>query len=412
MLSDGKRGFGYDDENQLTTIIQTNQWKSDFVYDGFGRRRKRLEYTWTNSAWNQTNEVRYVYDGMLAVMENDSTDTPQVFYQRGLDLSGGMQGAGGIGGLLARLDGNGAAYYHEDGNGNVATLVDDAGNLAAHYSYDPFGNVLASSGPMAGVNEMQFSSMPRHAQSGLSLYAFRAYSPNLQRWTQRDPIGERGGINLHGFNGNTPVNRVDPYGLAPQLVGLSFTMDGRQRGGTFQDDKFGSDIRAAKMKDTEPMTLELAGRAFDNAADLSFDPNASALDAAGGYSLGLGLTILGVIELIPDAGVVTRPAAKGACKLVDHYALRALEDGFYPVMKRGFKEAQEGVWLNKGDVWKYGTTKNPDTRYSQSFLDRIGVQYDRISKGTLDEALAAEQKSLRNFVNQNSKLPPGNKIMR
>lgn len=38
-------------------------------------------------------------------------------------------------------------------------------------------------------------------------------------------------------------------------------------------------------------------------------------------------------------------------------------------MKRGFKEPQGGVWLNEGDLWKYGTTKNSATRYSHSFLD-------------------------------------------
>jgi hypothetical protein len=44
-------------------------------------------------------------------------------------------------------------------------------------------------------------------------YWGRMYDPNLQRWIQRDPIGEQGGINLYQFIGNSPVNRVDPLGL-------------------------------------------------------------------------------------------------------------------------------------------------------------------------------------------------------
>jgi RHS repeat-associated protein len=44
-------------------------------------------------------------------------------------------------------------------------------------------------------------------------YWGRDYDPNLQRWIQRDPIGERGGLNLYGFVGNNPISRVDPYGL-------------------------------------------------------------------------------------------------------------------------------------------------------------------------------------------------------
>lgn len=35
------------------------------------------------------------------------------------------------------------------------------------------------------------------------------YDPTAQRWVNRDPIGERGGVNLHGFAGNAPGNLVD-----------------------------------------------------------------------------------------------------------------------------------------------------------------------------------------------------------
>src|SRR5665213_983133 len=46
-----------------------------------------------------------------------------------------------------------------------------------------------------------------------TMYSGRPYDSNLQRWIQRDPIGERGGINLYTFVGNNPVNFVDPWGL-------------------------------------------------------------------------------------------------------------------------------------------------------------------------------------------------------
>jgi len=37
-------------------------------------------------------------------------------------------------------------------------------------------------------------------------------------WLNRDPIGERGGINLYDYVGNNPVNFVDPFGLSQQDV--------------------------------------------------------------------------------------------------------------------------------------------------------------------------------------------------
>ncbi len=39
------------------------------------------------------------------------------------------------------------------------------------------------------------------------------FDPATGRWPSRDPIGERGGLNLYGFVGNDGVNSVDALGL-------------------------------------------------------------------------------------------------------------------------------------------------------------------------------------------------------
>jgi RHS repeat-associated protein len=49
-------------------------------------------------------------------------------------------------------------------------------------------------------------------------YWGRMYDPNLQRWIQRDPIGEQGDINLYRFVGNSPANRTDAWGLNSYVV--------------------------------------------------------------------------------------------------------------------------------------------------------------------------------------------------
>jgi|GEM_PF-3375297 len=41
------------------------------------------------------------------------------------------------------------------------------------------------------------------------------YDPNVGRWLSRDPIAERGGVNLYGFVGNDGVSLVDKNGLLP-----------------------------------------------------------------------------------------------------------------------------------------------------------------------------------------------------
>ena len=163
-------------------------------------------------AWTLTNEVRYVWDGMCVLQERDGNNTAKVTYTRGLDLSRTMQGAGGIGGLLARTDASGTAFYHSDAGGNVTTMTDSSGNVVARYLYDPYGNLLAKSGAMADVNKYRFSSKEVHPNSGLYYYGYRFYEPNLQRWLNEDPIGIAGGMNLYGFVNNRPTGMVDLYG--------------------------------------------------------------------------------------------------------------------------------------------------------------------------------------------------------
>jgi len=123
--------------------------------------------------------------------------------------------------LLARTDhgqlttGNGQphAFYHADGIGNITELINSQQLVSARYVYDPFGNVLSKSGPLADANMYRFSSKEYHQPSGLVYYLYRFYDPNLQRWLSRDPIAERQGINLYRFVRNEPTDLFDSFGL-------------------------------------------------------------------------------------------------------------------------------------------------------------------------------------------------------
>ena len=222
LTNDGLRSFVYDDENQLVNINVAGQWKTEFSYDGLGRRRITRDYSW-NGTWNLTNEIHYIYDLSLVIQERDSNNIPLVTYTRGLDLSGrGVQEAGGIGGLLARKDRKGSVFYHGDGAGNITALVDPNQTLEARYLYDPYGNMIGKWGPMADINRYQFATRERHISSGLYYFGLRFYDPNLQRWLNRDPIQESGGINLFGYVGNDPINNIDLYGLSQEGAEASF----------------------------------------------------------------------------------------------------------------------------------------------------------------------------------------------
>jgi hypothetical protein len=52
----------------------------------------------------------------------------------------------------------------------------------------------------------------------LAVPARAYYSPEQGRWISRDPIGERGGINLLGIENNNPIDHVDALGLQAEPV--------------------------------------------------------------------------------------------------------------------------------------------------------------------------------------------------
>jgi len=193
------------------------------------------------SSWSVSGEVYYVYDGNRVIQERDVNKTPAVSYTRGNDLSGTLEGAGGIGGLLARSHGWSSSsgnfsthsYYHADGNGNVTYLVNSSQGLAASYRYDPYGNLLSSSGPLAPTNTYRFSSKEYVSSVGAYYYLYRFYDPCLQRWLNRDPLSDLGftvasrqvsqlatvpllerveGPNLYCFVANAPENFIDSFG--------------------------------------------------------------------------------------------------------------------------------------------------------------------------------------------------------
>jgi RHS repeat-associated protein len=128
-----------------------------------------------------------------------------------------MQGAGGVGGLLAEnLAGNGVQFAAYDANGNVAALVSaSSGTVTANYEYGPFGEVIRETGSMAKLNPFRFSTKYDDDETGLLYYGYRYYNPSTGRWPSRDPIGEKGGLNLYEAVLNNPINVTDDLGRFP-----------------------------------------------------------------------------------------------------------------------------------------------------------------------------------------------------
>ena len=203
----------YDAVNRLKSISYTDSanviHKTELVYGADNFLGLIRQY----DANVKTSETRIVRDGALAFQERDQNNAILKEYVWGPNLGGG------IGGLLS-MKSQGQSYnYLYDGRGNVSAVIDSSQNVAASYRYDTFGKLMVKSGTLN--QPFQFSTKRYFAGVGLNDYGYRFYSPSVGRWLTRDPIAERGGVNLYGFVGNSPVSYADPDGLIANVIGGS-----------------------------------------------------------------------------------------------------------------------------------------------------------------------------------------------
>ncbi|MBR4613739.1 MAG: RHS repeat-associated core domain-containing protein [Kiritimatiellae bacterium] len=204
----GDERYGWDGENRLLTVatpggVVTNTY--DYEHRLVRQRLPGCTRLCVFDRWNLIYE-KVVADGGTA-METE--------YFWGPDRSGGLDGACGVGGLVA-VSRDGAFYFPcYGGNSEIVAYVNEQGEVIASYVYGPFGELIGSSGGMAGA--FSFRYMTKRWDEAIGLYDFgsRWYSTALRRWISRDPLGEDAGLNLYTFCDTDPVNKIDPNGCIP-----------------------------------------------------------------------------------------------------------------------------------------------------------------------------------------------------
>ena len=170
-----------------------------FAYDGLSRRTQIAEY---NSSHALTSTKNYLWVGSEIAEERDtSNNVTKQFFPQG-EQQAGMN-----------------YYYTRDHLGSVREMLNSSGTIVARYSYDPYGRTTLLSG--SNVATKQYAGYYAHQASGLYLTKYRAYDPNTARWLSRDPIAERGGINLYEYVGDNPINLLDQLGLGTWIFLVS-----------------------------------------------------------------------------------------------------------------------------------------------------------------------------------------------
>jgi hypothetical protein len=183
MLTYGDWTFDWTGENRLQTASNsTSGVVIENAYDYQGRRFRKIVDDGSTVTTNT-----FIYDGWNLIAEttkNQESGTTNYYYVWGPDLSGSMQGAGGIGGLLSVISSdssnpsNTSEYFPcFDANGNITEYVDETGtNVVAHYEYGPFGGTITATGTKKDDFHFRFSTKYLDEEPNLYYYGYRYWA--------------------------------------------------------------------------------------------------------------------------------------------------------------------------------------------------------------------------------------------
>jgi len=327
---------------------------------------------------------RFVYNGWNLMAEyygpylggSFPTGGVRHFYW-GLDLSGTMQGAGGVGGLLMIQESGSSYLPMDDGNVNVHGLIKASdGSIAAAYEYDAFGNTLRESGAYAASNPFRFSTKYTDLETGLVYYGLRYYSPSLGRFINKDPIEEKGGLNLYAFVGNNAPNRWDYLGmeeLGPWAA--------------FRNYFFGSPTPGYRGDpSTPPMLSTPTTLATAVTIKVATDPKTKTAMGATALVVGSAITIVGVATADPPA------AGGGMLALYYGSAMLSLTGAGPGVLVGSVSLGQ----LLRGDY--EGAAETLDIHHG-NILSTAAAGLDRESGGTRASSVATTVTSAASVMN-------------
>ena len=195
VTSAGTTTFGWDYENRLTGVTLPGTGGTlSFKYDPFGRRIYKSSTSGT---------AVYAYDGDNLIEETNSSGTAVARYSQGLNIDE----------PLAMLRSSTTSYYEADGLGSLTSLSNTSGALANTYTYDSFGNLVASSGSL--VNSFRYTGREFDTETSLYYYRARYYDPSAGRFISEDQKRFEAGVNFYAYVKNNAPNFNDPSGNNP-----------------------------------------------------------------------------------------------------------------------------------------------------------------------------------------------------
>ncbi len=203
--------YSYDSRSVLTQVqtgggsgCSTPTIVGTYTYDAYGlRTSKTVSGTTTNFNWDYNARLP-----RLLQETSGSNTTSYIYGPTGLPLE-------------EILPSGSVYYYSHDALGSTRALTDSSGTSQNTYTYDPYGNLTASTGSVQ--NNLLFTGQYKDSETGFYYLRARYYDPVTAQFMTVDPIVGLTGQRYAYVNGN-PINNVDPSGK--YCAGVTHGSDG------------------------------------------------------------------------------------------------------------------------------------------------------------------------------------------
>jgi len=212
----------YSPRNLLSSIAEDSEDNRphtvSYGYDGRGVRVVRSEGN-TGTGTQFANRY-YVYSPELNLLATSVDDNPNIWAKRGISNVVPAMKSEFLwynGRPVGQLDGGQTVRYtFTDHLGTPILQTDVNSSVIWRAEYEPYGDTyLLRAGTTPSEQPLRFPGQEyeRKWEGTEERYnIFRWYRAGWGRYTQQDPAGLPGGINLYAYVDDDPVNWIDPFG--------------------------------------------------------------------------------------------------------------------------------------------------------------------------------------------------------
>lgn len=222
----GSRVFGYDSANRMSLSI-VGSTSTSYRYNGLGQRTTKLATTSGNTVithYDYDKDGKYL--GQIQANPNGTfVQGDEYIWLDDMPIAQ-VHTVYGVNNAIASQQ---LTYIHADHLNTPRAMTNSGKKVVWKWESEAYGRNAPNTDPdLDGVVsrlDLRFPGQIADAETGFYYNMNRYYDPITGRYTQSDPIGLAGGLNLYAYVNGNPIRYADPTGQNPVAVagGLLFT---------------------------------------------------------------------------------------------------------------------------------------------------------------------------------------------